>query len=126
MAALAATLLIVLIAVVAAIVLGPLGVVRRRRPAHAAEISELQAEREAKYREIRDADLDHQMGKLLDSDYEEIDSTLRAQALRILDSIETLEAREREDRAVEDREDAARQLGGPRDPAAARAPNRSG
>ena len=96
MAALAATLLIVLIALVAAIVLGPLGLVRRRRP-HAAQISELQAQREAKYREIRDAELDHEMGKLLDSDYEEIASALRAEALQILDSIETLEAQDRED-----------------------------
>ncbi|MHB1469580.1 MAG: hypothetical protein ACYCX7_10525 [Solirubrobacteraceae bacterium] len=106
MAALAATLLIVLIALVAAIVLGPLGLVRRRRPVHAAQISELQAQREAKYREIRDAELDHEMGKLLDSDYEEIASALRAEALQILDSIETLEAQDREDAAARELADA--------------------
>jgi hypothetical protein len=94
--ALAATLLIVLIAAVAAIVLGPLGLVRRRRPEHAAELSELEAEREAKYREIRDAELDHEMGKLIDSDYEEIDATLRAEALSILNEIEALEVKERD------------------------------
>ena len=36
------------------------------------------------------------MGKLLDSDYEEIDATLRAEALSILNEIEALEVKERE------------------------------
>lgn len=97
MAAISATLLIVLIAAVAAIVLGPLGLMRKERPTHAAEISELEAEREAKYREIRDAELDHEMGKLLDSDYEEIDASLRREAVAILDQIEALEASERDE-----------------------------
>ncbi len=50
----------------------------------APELAELEAAREAKYREIRDAELDHRTGKLSDSDYELIDQTLRAEAVEIL------------------------------------------
>ncbi len=49
-----------------------------------SELAELEAAREAKYREIRDADLDHRTGKLSDSDYELVDRTLRAEAVEIL------------------------------------------
>jgi hypothetical protein len=48
------------------------------------EVLELQAARDAKYREIRDAELDHQTGKLSDADFDAIDSTLRAEAIEIL------------------------------------------
>jgi Na+-transporting methylmalonyl-CoA/oxaloacetate decarboxylase gamma subunit len=43
---------------------------RRRRPEldPARELAELEAARDAKYREIRDADLDHRTGKLSDED----------------------------------------------------------
>jgi hypothetical protein len=51
---------------------------------------ELEAEREAKYREIRDAELDYRTGKLSLEDYTAVDGALRAQALRILNRIEEL------------------------------------
>ena len=51
----------------------------------------LQAEREAKYREIRDAELDLRTGKLSRGDYDAIDAALRAEALEILDEIERLD-----------------------------------
>lgn len=51
------------------------------------ELSELEAAREAKYREIRDAELDFRTGKLSREDYEAIDGALRAEALEILDRI---------------------------------------
>jgi hypothetical protein len=51
---------------------------------HPPELAELEAAREAKYREIRDADLDHRTGKLSDSDFELVDRTLRAEAVEIL------------------------------------------
>lgn len=47
-------------------------------------VAELEAARDAKYREIRDAELDHGTGKLSDHDYELIDGTLRAEAVEIL------------------------------------------
>jgi hypothetical protein len=50
--------------------------------------------RDAKYRELRDAELDHQTGKLSDADYEAIDSTLRAEAMDLLRALDALEAAE--------------------------------
>ena len=55
----------------------------RAEPEAARE--ELEAAREAKYREIRDAELDYRTGKLSREDYEAIDAALRAEALEILD-----------------------------------------
>jgi hypothetical protein len=47
-------------------------------------VAELEAARDAKYREIRDAELDHATGKLSEDDYQAIDATLRAEAVEIL------------------------------------------
>jgi hypothetical protein len=55
------------------------------------ERAELEAARETKYREIRDAELDLRTGKLSSEDYEAIDSGLRAEALELLDRLETIE-----------------------------------
>jgi len=62
----------------------PLRRARRSDLAPSGELAELEAAREAKYREIRDAELDHRTGKLSDSDYEALDRTLRAEAIEIL------------------------------------------
>jgi cytochrome c-type biogenesis protein CcmF len=43
------------------------------------------ARKEAKYREIRDAELDHAVGKLSDDDFATVDAELRREALEILD-----------------------------------------
>ena len=60
----------------------------RRRGADAAdedaELAELEAARDAKYREIRDAELDHRTGKLSDADWRAQDRALRAEAVDIL------------------------------------------
>ncbi len=56
---------------------------------------ELEAAREAKYREIRDAELDYRTGKLSSEDYEVVNGTLRAEAVEILDRLEALEDRRR-------------------------------
>jgi flagellar biosynthesis/type III secretory pathway M-ring protein FliF/YscJ len=53
-----------------------------------AEVDELEAEREAKYREIRDAELDHSTGKLSDADFEALERTLRAEAVEILHALD--------------------------------------
>jgi len=55
---------------------------------------ELEAAREAKYREIRDAELDYRTGKLSLEDYEAIDTDLRAEAIEILNQIERLRPRD--------------------------------
>lgn len=54
----------------------------------ATELDELEAAREAKYRELRDAELDHRTGKLSDADYEAVDRSLRGEAIEILRRID--------------------------------------
>jgi flagellar biosynthesis/type III secretory pathway M-ring protein FliF/YscJ len=66
------------------------------RPAERAAPDEarretLEAAKEAKYREIRDAELDHRMGKLSDDDYRATDRELRSQAIEILRELDELE-----------------------------------
>ncbi len=53
-----------------------------------ATIAELEAAREAKYSEIREAELDHQMGKLSDEDFETVDGALRSEAIEILAALD--------------------------------------
>ena len=48
--------------------------------------TEADARKEAKYREIRDAELDHAAGKLSDEDFAVVDAELREEALEILDA----------------------------------------
>jgi flagellar biosynthesis/type III secretory pathway M-ring protein FliF/YscJ len=98
-----AILSLVLVAVVVAVVSAPLRSGRRTRgvPAGAQPAerhgsrSELEAAREAKYREIRDAELDYRTGKLSREDYDAIDGELRAEAIEILDRLEGVEVRPR-------------------------------
>jgi type II secretory pathway component PulM len=54
----------------------------------AARLAELEAAREAKYREIRDAELDLRTGKLSQDDYAAIDTSLRAEAIEILHALD--------------------------------------
>ena len=55
-----------------------------------AELADLEARKEAKYREIRDAELDHAAGKLSDEDFRRQDAELRAEAVEILEQIDRL------------------------------------
>jgi cytochrome c-type biogenesis protein CcmF len=50
--------------------------------------TEADAQKESKYREIRDAELDHASGKLSDEDYAILDAELRREAVEILDRLE--------------------------------------
>ena len=59
----------------------------------ASDVAELEAAREAKYREIRDAELDHRTGKLSDADYEAVDGSLRAEAIEILHRLDSISKR---------------------------------
>jgi hypothetical protein len=67
-----------------------------RRPAKGSDVEELEAAREAKYRELRDAELDHLTGKLSDDDYEQLDRSLRGEAIEILHVLDRERAREQE------------------------------
>ena len=53
---------------------------------------QLEVAREAKYREIRDAELDYRTGKLSRADHDDLDRELRAEALEILNRLEAAEA----------------------------------
>ncbi|HEY5976739.1 MAG TPA: cytochrome c-type biogenesis CcmF C-terminal domain-containing protein [Solirubrobacterales bacterium] len=66
----------------AAIALWP---ARRPRRSRLTAASALEAQKEAKYREIRDAELDHAAGKLSDEDFAILDAELRSEAVEILD-----------------------------------------
>ena len=58
-----------------------------------SRMQELQAAKEAKYREIRDAELDHGMGKLSKADWRSVDRDLRGEAIEILRELDRLEGR---------------------------------
>jgi len=65
-------------------------------PAHSGgtesvDRAELEAERDAKYREIRDAELDYRTGKLSDEHWHSLDSGLRAEAVEILRRLDALD-----------------------------------
>jgi flagellar biosynthesis/type III secretory pathway M-ring protein FliF/YscJ len=68
-----------------------------RRRAGAAEgeteaedprIAELEARKEAKYREIRDAEMDRAQGKLTEADFRRQDAELRREAIEILKELD--------------------------------------
>ncbi len=85
-------MIMAVVAVVAWIVTAPL------RGDHAAQgdlreaalRADLEARKEAKYREIRDAEMDHEMGKLSDEDWRATDRELRAEAIEILRELDSL------------------------------------
>jgi len=89
-------LICVVLAAAVYLISAPLRSVRRQdgTARGAAAVAELEAARDAKYREIRDAELDVRTGKLSDSDYEAVDSSLRAEAVDILHRLD--EARDDE------------------------------
>jgi hypothetical protein len=106
---LVAILILLLLAVVILVVAAPLrardsGSGQRERPpgspapapapagAGSPERAELETAREAKYREIRDADLDHRTGKLSDADHAQLDAGLRAEAIAILGALDAAES----------------------------------
>jgi hypothetical protein len=85
--------LLMLALVVAAVLSLPL---RRRGEEERREetrLAELQAAKEAKYREIRDAELDREMGKMSRDDWRAVDRDLRAEAIEILRELDRLEGR---------------------------------
>jgi hypothetical protein len=89
---LVAVLTVVLLGVVMLVVSAPLRAARRpsEDPESVADRAALQAAREAKYREIRDAEMDYRTGKLSREDYAAIDGALRAEAVEILDKLTAL------------------------------------
>jgi len=83
--------------VLALLVAGVLSLPLRRRGEEErreeTRLAELGAAKEAKYREIRDAELDHQMGKLSRDDWRAVDRDLRNEAIDILRELDRLEGK---------------------------------
>jgi hypothetical protein len=90
--ALAPLIVIVVLAVVVLLVSAPL---RRGASSRAHERDEmlradLETSREAKYREIRDAEMDYRTGKLSEADWRMLDRELRGEAIEILRRLDAL------------------------------------
>lgn len=84
---------IVLFACVAAFVLRPLLRPPSGLGGEDPELADLEARREAKYREIRDAQLDRAAGKLSQEDFDRQDAELRREAVAILRRLDERKAR---------------------------------
>ena len=94
------------VAVVAGIVVAaPLrsGRARAADAAEAAELAELEAAKEAKLREIRDAELDHRLGKLSEEDWRALDRGLREEAVGILRRLDAIAPSDEETGRVDSR-----------------------
>ena len=87
-----ALLIFAILAAAAALVTAPLR--KARADAEDARVEarreELEAAKEAKYREIRDAEMDFRTGKLSEADYKALDRQLRSEAVEILSRIDEL------------------------------------
>ena len=87
---LAPLIVIVLLGVVVWLVSGPLRTAPAVEEAEAARREDLEAAKEAKYREIRDAELDYRTGKLSEEDWHALDRDLRAEAIDLLRRLDDL------------------------------------
>jgi len=88
---LAPVIVVVLLALVVIVVSAPL---RRGVAADderlATRLADLEAAKEAKYREIRDAELDFRTGKLSEADWRAVDRELRAEAMDLLRELDVV------------------------------------
>jgi hypothetical protein len=77
-------LTIVMLAGVVALVGGPLRRHSRPPTLERPEVAAAAAAKDAKYRELLDAELDFRTGKLAEEDYREIDDALRREAVELM------------------------------------------
>ncbi len=82
--------LIILVGAVAWFVTVPLRA-KAGEPGEDPVVADLEARKESKYREIRDAELDHAQGKLSEKDWRAADAELRAEAIEILRQLDAAE-----------------------------------
>jgi hypothetical protein len=84
-------LLVLILAAVAVLAISaPLRGRAQREAASRAERSDLEAARDAKYAEIRDAELDYRTGKLSEADWRALDRQLRREAVELLHRLDEL------------------------------------
>ncbi len=83
-------LILIVIAIAVMVISAPLRAPRGSQEAdqHASRRAELEAARESKYQEIRDAELDLATGKLSDEDHAAIDHALRREAIAIMHALD--------------------------------------
>jgi hypothetical protein len=83
---------LVILAVIGAVVIVLSAPLRARdadlRDENADRLEELEARKQAKYGEIRDAEMDFKTGKLSEDDHRALDRQLRAEAMEILRAID--------------------------------------
>jgi hypothetical protein len=89
---LAPLIVIVVLTAVVLLVSAPLRGGASAREEERAELrrADLEAAREAKYHEIRDAELDYRTGKMSPADWRRLDRELRAEAIEILRQLDEL------------------------------------
>lgn len=94
-------LLLLIVAIVGWFVTAPL----RRAEGEAVDtrtedpaIADLEARKEAKYREIRDAELDREQGKLSEADWRRQDAELRRDAIEVLKQLDRARGEPAEER----------------------------
>ena len=82
--------ILVVLGAVVALVSSPLrsGERQREHSESADRIAELEARKEAKYREIRDAEMDLRTGKLSVEDHRLLNRQLRAEAMEVLRALD--------------------------------------
>ena len=88
-------LVMLLVAAAVAMVVAPLlpGRSGRAELDEDAARAELEAARDAKYREIRDVELDRDTGKLSDAEWRAQDRVLRREAMDVLERLDALDER---------------------------------
>jgi len=103
-------LVLVVVAIALYAITGPLLSARRASAIASDDVRALEAARDSKLQEIRDAEMDMRTGKLSDEDYEAVDGTLRSEAVQILDRLDDAVAHQDAIRAAEADGDGAAAL----------------
>ena len=83
-------LILIVLAAVVWLVSGPLRAGTHEQEHYAGRRADLEAARDSKYREIRDAEMDFRTGKLSDEDFRRLDRALRAEAVKILRDLDDI------------------------------------
>ena len=86
-------LVLILVGVAVLAISAPLRAGRRveREAADRAARADLEAARDAKYSEIRDAEMDYRTGKLSEADWHALDRQLRREAVELLHALDELD-----------------------------------
>lgn len=111
-------LVLVVLAIALLVITGPLLSARRASAVASDDVRALEAARDSKLQEIRDAEMDLRTGKLSDEDYQAIDQTLRTEAVGILERLDAALESERDARAAEAEHERSGPDGGERLPSA--------